>query len=191
TEDGLFRAFAEVIERVGSDKTRIYLYNIPPVAQVAISTTLIERLKTRYPNAICGIKDSSGQWSNTQEVLSANFDDFEVFVGSETFLLQNMRNGGAGCISATANVNPAAIHDLFLRWQEPDADDLQAALNQVRAVFTKYPMIPALKSATAHFTNEDVWRNVRPPLVPLPEAHHRELISDLEKIGFSMPGVAG
>jgi len=36
-----------------------------------------------------------------------------VFVGSESFLLANMRNGGAGTISATANVNPRAIHELY------------------------------------------------------------------------------
>jgi dihydrodipicolinate synthase/N-acetylneuraminate lyase len=44
------------------------------------------------------------------------------FPGSESFLLAAMRNGGAGCISATANVNPAAIDRLYREWQKPDAD---------------------------------------------------------------------
>jgi 4-hydroxy-tetrahydrodipicolinate synthase len=42
-----------------------------------------------------------------------NQTSFDVFVGSESFLLANMRNGGTGTISATANVNPAAIDALY------------------------------------------------------------------------------
>src|ERR1700758_5543639 len=43
-DEGLFRSYAEVIERVGDAKLRIYLYHIPPVSQVPISLALIERL---------------------------------------------------------------------------------------------------------------------------------------------------
>jgi 4-hydroxy-tetrahydrodipicolinate synthase len=166
---------------------RIYLYNIPPVAQVTLSTSLIDRLKKSYPSAIAGIKDSSGSWTNTQEILSSDFDDFEVFVGSETFLLQNMKAGGSGCISATANVNPAAIRTLFESWQEDNAARLQADLNIVREIFTDYPMIPALKAATAHFSGDASWHHVRPPLTSLNDGQFRSLVSKLDTIGFSMP----
>lgn len=128
TEEGLYRYFSEVVERVGDEDLRIYLYHIPPVAMVGITTKLVERLLKEYPGTIAGMKDSSGDWNNTKTFLDAfaikgsrsgaeagqeGAARFDVFVGSESFLLTNMQSGGAGTISATANVNPPAIHSLF------------------------------------------------------------------------------
>src|SRR6266576_1975751 len=114
SEEGLYRYFSEVVQRVGDARLKIYLYHIPRVAVVGITTGLVERLLAAYPNAIAGLKDSSGDWNNTKTFLDAFARDrFDVFVGSESFLLANMRNGGAGTISATANVNSAAIHKLY------------------------------------------------------------------------------
>jgi 4-hydroxy-tetrahydrodipicolinate synthase len=153
-DDGLFKNFAEIIERVGSSDLQVYLYHIPPVAQVGISHDLIESLVKAYPDTVVGIKDSSGDWENTKGMLDRGWDDFRVFAGSESFLLQNMRAGGAGCISATANVNPAAIHHLFANWQSDEADALQDGLNDIRNTFQAFPMIPALKAAAGHWSAE-------------------------------------
>ena len=117
---------------------------------MGITTKLVERLLKAYPNAIAGMKDSSGDWNNTKTFLDA-FEEsgrsgrtgFDVFVGSETFLLANMRNGGAGTISATANVNPAAIYELYAACvgqskfenRESKLEQHQARLNVVREVF--------------------------------------------------------
>jgi 4-hydroxy-tetrahydrodipicolinate synthase len=189
-DDGLFASFAEVIERVGDARLRIYLYHIPPVSQVPISLALIDRLLGRYPGIVAGIKDSSGDWNNTRAMLE-QFQPrgFDVFAGSETFLLATLRAGGAGCISATANVNPAAIAALGRDWQQPDADVRQAALDRVRAAFQRYPMIPALKAAVAHFSADPSWTTVRPPLVELSAGQARELLQTLDTLGFAMPGL--
>jgi 4-hydroxy-tetrahydrodipicolinate synthase len=113
-EEGLYRYFSEVVQRVGDARLRIYLYHIPPVAVVGITPKLVERLLKAYPNAIAGMKDSSGDWNNTKTFLDAFASNgFDMFIGNETFLLANTRNGGAGTISATANVNPAAIDALY------------------------------------------------------------------------------
>ena len=105
---------------------------------VGITAGLVERLLKSYPNAIAGMKDSSGDWNNTRIFLDAFAKSgFDVFAGSESFLLANMRNGGAGTISATANVNPAAIHKLYTEWKNADADDQQAKLNVIRDAFGK------------------------------------------------------
>ena len=191
SDDGLYRNYAEIIERVGDSRLRIYLYHIPPVAVVGISPRLVERLRKAYPSAIAGMKDSSGDWNNTKTMLDAFAKSgFDVFAGSESFLLANMRNGGAGCISATANVNPAAIHKLWAEWQSNTADDQQAALNIVRDAFgKKYTMIPALKQAIAHFGDDPQWAMVRPPLDPLTKEQAASLISELKQIGFTMPGL--
>jgi 4-hydroxy-tetrahydrodipicolinate synthase len=188
-DEGLFASYSEVIERVGSAALRIYLYHIPPIAQVGISLDLIERLIKAYPDTVVGIKDSSGDWDNTRSMLERGWDDFRVFAGSESFLLQNMRHGGAGCISATANINPAAIDHLYQEWQSAGADSLQQRLNEIRALAMAYPMIPALKAIVAHFAGDEQWRTVRPPLVALPEEQKSALIAALEGKGFGMPGL--
>src|SRR6266849_2649686 len=71
SEEGLYRYFSEVVQRVGDARLKIYLYHIPPVAVVGITTGLVERLLAAYPNAIAGMKDSSGDWNNTKTFLGA------------------------------------------------------------------------------------------------------------------------
>src|SRR2546422_3879849 len=191
SDDGLFRSFAEVIERVGDARLRMYVYHIPPVAQVPITLGLVERLLAAYPAQVAGMKDSGGDWNNTKAFLDAFArSGFDVFAGSETFLLQNMRHGGAGCISATANVHPGPIARLYDTWRADSADAQQARLDVIRGVFQKYPMIPALKCAIAHHGRDAGWSTVRPPLVALTPAQASSLIADLERERFTMPGLA-
>jgi 4-hydroxy-tetrahydrodipicolinate synthase len=168
------------------------------------------------------MKDSSGDWNNTKTFLDAfavragravsvdagrgndlDMDtqtSFDVFVGSESFLLACMRNGGAGTISATANVNPAAIHKLYTEWVRSrtggkaavrdDLDDQQTKLNVVRDVFSrKYLMIAALKQAIAIYADDPAWRTVRPPLVELTPEQAKTLAAELKAISFTMPGI--
>ena len=190
SDDGLYRSFAEVIERLGDSRLRVYLYHIPPIAQVSITLPVIERLLKDYPGTVVGIKDSSGDWNNTETMLDAfKGEKFHIFPGSETFLLKGLRHGGAGCISATANVNPKAIADLAATWQQDDADEQQANLDTVRSIFQGYVMIPAMKAAVAHYSNTPVWRQVRPPLDPFNDAQSDELIQALEAVGFRMDGL--
>jgi 4-hydroxy-tetrahydrodipicolinate synthase len=190
SDEGLFRSYAEVIERVGDRRLRIYLYHIPPVSQVPISLSLIERLLKAYPGTIAGIKDSSGDWNNTQAMLERfQSPEFDVFAGSEAFLLATLRGGGAGCITAAANVNPGPIARLAQSWQQSDADAQQAALNAIRAVFQQFPMIPALKAAIAHYSDDPAWATVRPPLVELDDAQRNSLAQALRSVDFSMPGL--
>jgi 4-hydroxy-tetrahydrodipicolinate synthase len=208
SEEGLYRYFSEVVQRVGDTRLKIYLYHIPPVAIVGITPKLVERLLKAYPNATAGMKDSSGDWNNTKTFLDAFAETarpaptartartFDVFVGSESFLLANMRNGGVGTISATANVNPAAIHKLYREWNTADdadnADQQQSKLDVVRDVFSnrKFPsMIATLKQAIAIYGSDPEWARVRPPLVGLTTEQAKLLAADLQAIGFVMPGI--
>jgi 4-hydroxy-tetrahydrodipicolinate synthase len=187
SDDGLYAGFAEVIDRVGDENLRIYLYHIPPIAQVGISMQLVERLVKNYPKTVVGIKDSSADWNNTDALLKLGLDDFRVFAGSENFLLRNMQGGGAGCISATANINPAAIHALFENWESDQAEAMQSELDAVRAVVQRNPVIPALKATIGSYRDDSQWRNVRPPLVSLSADQTRELLSGLHALNFQMP----
>jgi len=216
-QEGLYRYFSEVVQRVGDARLKIYLYHIPPVAVVGITTGLVERLLAAYPTAIAGMKDSSGDWNNTKTFLDAFVArsaraarTFDVFVGSESFLLTGMRNGGVGTISATANVNPAAIYELYQKCSgvcvkrrrngkalgtsasTTELEHDQARLNVVRDVFSsrKFPsMIAALKQAIAIYADDPAWRKVRPPLVELTPEQAKTLAAELKAIGFTMPGV--
>ncbi|WP_280338183.1 dihydrodipicolinate synthase family protein [Salinicola acroporae] len=141
---------------------------------------------------MAGIKDSSGDWANTQAVIDAfGTQGFRVYAGSERFLLPTLRAGGVGCISATANVNPRAISALGGSWQGDDADARQQALNEIRDIFESVPMIPALKAATAHFSDDSGWDRLRPPLVSLDESQRDKLLTALKRVDFVMPGLVG
>jgi 4-hydroxy-tetrahydrodipicolinate synthase len=193
-EEGLYRYFSEVVHRVGDARLKIYLYHIPPVAIVGITPNLVERLLKAHPNAIAGMKDSSGDWNNTKTFLRAFArDGFDIFVGGESFLLANLREGGMGTISATANVNPAAIYELYTRWNTTDdadhADRQQSKLNLLRDVFASksWPsMIAAIKQAIAIYRNDPEWTRVRPPLVELTTEQARLLTARLTAIEFAM-----
>ena len=190
SDEGLFRAFAEVIERVGDARLRIYLYHIPPITQVPITLNLTERLLKRYPKIVVGMKDSSGSWDNTHDMLQA-FPKLRMFVGSESFLLSNMRAGGVGCISATANVNPGGIDALYRKWQTDEADEIQSGLSRLRDLVMKRAMIPSLKAVAAEASGHEGWRRVRPPLVELDDRDAAALASDLADVGFQMDAVDG
>lgn len=188
SDDGLFRAFAQVIEGVNDARLRIYLYHIPQVSQVPLSAALIERLLDAYPGIVAGIKDSSGDWDHTRGLIERfAARGFQVYAGTETLLLNTLRAGGAGCITATANVNPGPIMDLYAHWQDADADDRQAALNRTRAAFQQYPMIAAMKEAIAESSGDVAWRTVRPPLTELAPAQRAALHDGLGALGFAIP----
>ena len=191
SDEGLFRYFSRVIDGVADDRLRVFLYHIPPVAQVPISLELIDRLLKAYPGIVAGVKDSSGDWSNTQAMIERfGPQGFTVFAGSEAFLLQTLRAGGAGCITATGNVNPGPIVKLYKEYQNADADAQQAGLNATRGVFQQFPMIPAMKAALAWKSGDATWANVRPPLVELSAEQRKTLQDGLDKVGFNVPNAA-
>ena len=185
-EDGLFRFFAEVIENVDDDRLKVYLYHIPPVAQVGFSLSLIGRLIKAFPDTVVGLKDSSGDWNNTAAILDA-YPQFAVFPGSEIFLLDGLRKGAAGCISATCNVGAAAIRNVYDNWRAADADRLQGDITALRKAIQAYPMIPALKAIIAHYRQDPAWARLRPPFTDLSAADAAKAIQTLaEAHGFRL-----
>jgi len=187
SEDGLFAAYSEVIQRVGDSRLRIYLYHIPPISQVGIPLQLIERLLKAYPDTVAGIKDSSGDWATHEAILDA-FPGFGTLTGSEKFLLENLKRGGVGTITAVANVIPDRLRAFYDGWQSMDDADAGAAqdkLNDTRKAMQGYPPVPALKEMMASMRNDPAWRTVRPPLTVLAEGQRVSLMAgmDLGTIG--------
>ncbi|OAN52715.1 dihydrodipicolinate synthase family protein [Paramagnetospirillum marisnigri] len=182
SEDGLFAAFSEVIQRVGDSRLRVYLYHFPQQSQIPIGHALIERLLAAYPGVVVGLKDSSGDLSNMVSLCRA-FPGFKVFAGTERLILPVMRAGGAGCISANANIHGAAMLALVRGWRDAGAEAMQAGLEGFRAVMEGMPLIAALKAVTAIRTGDAGWRRVRPPLVGLPVDKEAELLARLKSVG--------
>ena len=165
TDDGLFRFFAELIERVGDQRLQIFLYHIPPMATVGFSFELIGRLLDAYPATIAGTKDSAGDPARIER-LCKEFPQLSVFAGSERFLLDTLRWGGDGCISATVNLTAEDTRYVYDLWNadSKQADAAQASLTEARAALDVQPLVPRLKTIMHELTGDDIWLNWRPPL---------------------------
>lgn len=175
SEEGLYRYFAGLIKAIGPD-ARIFLYHIPPIAIVGIPPSLTARLRADFPEQIVGIKDSSGDWENTQKLFE--IDGLIVYPGSELPLIDALQLGGPGCITATANVNATAIVGVVELFDQGDIDEAQQAheaVRQARLTFQEYAPIPAQKRLLAMQTGDARWANVRPPLDPMSESQGQEL----------------
>ena len=183
SDEGLYRSFAAIFDRVDDERLRMYFYHIPQVSGVPLSPALLERLATAYPRQAAGVKDSSGDADTLSGLhdVARQFPGFAVFCGTEALLLKNMRGGGGGCISGMANVLPHVIRDLYDNWQAPDAEERQNRTNWVRSAIldSGYNIIASLKVIVADQTGRPGWSRVRPPLVDLTDPQQAQLLAQL------------
>lgn len=180
SEDGLYRYFSELINAIGPD-ARVFLYHIPPVAIVGIPPSLAARLRADFPEQIVGIKDSSGDWENTQKLFE--IDGLIVYPGSELPLIDALQLGGPGCITATANVNATAIARVVELYDQGDIEAAQQAheaVRQTRLAIQEHAPIPAQKRLLAMQTGDARWANVRPPLDAMSESDGKNLAAALK-----------
>jgi len=175
TEEGLYEYFAWLIEAIGDD-ARLFLYHIPPIAVVGIPPSLAVQLRADFPEQVVGIKDSSGDWENTRALL--DIEGLIVYPGSELPLLDALELGAPGCISATANLNAAAIAAVIAAYDSGDTElarSLHEDVKRFRMAVQDYAPIPAQKRLLSIAIGDQRWANVRPPLEIMPEETGREL----------------
>jgi 4-hydroxy-tetrahydrodipicolinate synthase len=182
SDEGIFRHFAEVVERVSDERMKLYLYHFPQMTGgVGFRLSLIESLVEAYPGTIVGMKDSEGDWARIERVCR-EFPGFETFAGSERFLLDTLEAGGVGCVSATTNLTSRLareVHDLHVAGDGEEARDAQERLTGLRKTLEGFPAIPALKATMLRLTGDEGWRNIRPPLVEMEEERVEELFERL------------
>ncbi|MFN4129836.1 MAG: dihydrodipicolinate synthase family protein [Paracoccaceae bacterium] len=169
SEDGVFAAYARVIEAVGPG-LRLFLYHIPQMSGVPITVELIGRLVTEFPGVVAGLKDSSGNWDNTAAIIAA-FPKIETYSASEALLVKNVAAGGAGCISASANVNAHGISALIRALGTEDEAARIADAAAIRGLCEKLPLIPGIKAIVASRMKDEAYARVRPPLVAAGQEH--------------------
>ena len=187
SDDGLFAAYSEVIQKIGDDRLRICLYHFPQMSGVPIPYSLIERLVKEYPDTIVGMKDSSGDVDNMIGA-AKNFPGFAVFSGSDELLLASIEAGGAGCITACANVASRLAAEVYGGWVR--GEDVGAAnemLTAVRNTIMKFPLSTALKTLMARHSGNDGWLNIRPPLMRMSDTDRDTLFEAFDAIGFEVP----
>ncbi|MDP6884845.1 MAG: dihydrodipicolinate synthase family protein [Rhodospirillales bacterium] len=188
SDDGLIAAFCDVIEQVGDDRLRLYLYHFPQMAGVPIPYGVIEGLLKHYPKTVAGMKDSSGDLDNMAGAAKA-FPGFEVFSGADDLFHPLLKAGGVGCITACCNIASALLGKLYAIWREPAAQALHEQATNVRKVCASYPLVPVLKETMARHTGDNGWRAMRPPLMALTDADARELGEKLAATGLVVPPV--
>lgn len=172
SDEGLFASYAALIDRVGHSGLRLFLYHFPQMSAVPIPHKVIARLTATFPGTIAGLKDSSGDLDNMIALIGA-FPELRIFSGTERFLLPVLEAGGAGCITAGANVTSRAVGRLYAHWLEngggADAEDLQREVTKLRDLIEGVPMIAAMKVLIARHRGEPDLARVAPPLAGLAE----------------------
>jgi 4-hydroxy-tetrahydrodipicolinate synthase len=193
SDEGLFRAYAHIIEKIGDTRLQVVLYHIPQVSGVPISYDLIERLVTAFPQTVVGIKDSAGKIENMAAMI-ARFPGFSILAGADPLLLPLMGMGGAGCITATSNLVADSLATVFRHHADPNREAevaaAQARINAFRDLSNSYTQIPAIKAMVAYRHGAGLWTQTRPPLVSLSPAELAQLKDRLRAIGARVKDLA-
>lgn len=181
-EDGLYDWFSRVIrESIPADR---YLlgYNFPKVSGVPLTLGLLSRLRDNYPDQLGGVKDSTGDITNTQALAEA-LPEQAILVGNDRLMSSGLQAGGAGCITATANLISPQLRKVYDGYTKNIFDKTtQEKINAARSVLDPLSPFPAsVKGLLAKLHNFPQWP-VKPPLLPFPQEEIQAAAKQLEEI---------
>lgn len=186
SDDGIFAYYASLIEQIGRDDLRIFLYHFPQMSQVPFSTDLVLRLRAEFGPIIAGLKDSSGDFAQSAAFIEATggvAEDFDVYPSSEAFLWDGLSIGSAGIISGSTNITARSVQAAKSAAEGPERDAAMDVVRNARATAGKYPLMAAMKTAEAWRSGDDGWLRMQPPLMPLGEDQKAALKVDLAALG--------
>lgn len=183
TEEELFAHFKAIADSV-SDKPML-LYNNPGRTGYTMSGNLVERLAHELPNVV-GMKDSSGDMTQTMEFIRRNRDvDFKVFGGKDTLIYSCLCVGAVGSVCTTANFVPkliCSIYDTYTAGDQKAALELQNKLNPMRLAMDK-SSFPVATKDYCNLLGLDVGVPYLPSL-PASGAGRQALIQELTRAGY-------
>ena len=188
SDDSIIRFYSELIASVNDSRLRIIFYNFPKFTGYNFDHNVIVKMKQRFGEIAFGIKDSSGNWKNMLSI-TKNVKNFSVFSGTETFLLENLLNGGAGCITATANIIATECQQVFQAWKNEQIEDghqLQNKLTLLRKVFESYPFVSGLKSIFADQQKSKKWVHMMSPFDKLTKEQLDEMKEKIKDLGLDI-----
>lgn len=135
-QKALYKHFKTVADAVSIP---IIIYNIPGRTAVNMEVDTMKQLVRDCPNII-GVKESNKDFEHVNRVLLHCGRDFLLYSGIELLCYPMLAIGGAGFISATANVEPKKVAELYNRWKAGDvkgAQDLHFELMPLNDVLFK------------------------------------------------------
>ena len=188
SDKSVLRFFSELISIVDDTRLRIIFYNFPKLSGYNFSVEILQELKQRFGDIAAGIKDSSGEWKNMLGIVQ-NIPDFMVYTGTETLLLDILNKGGAGCITATANLIAPECQRVYQNWKnnkQKVAEKAQMNLTDLRKSLENYPLVSELKSLFAAHTNAEEWENMLPPFAPILDKQVEELTEQIKGLGLDL-----
>jgi len=168
--------YTKIVEAIPDSK--IVLYNFEKLCGYKFSIDSVKKLHEKFPENIVGVKDSS---YNLFENLKLN--NFSVLPGSESKLLKGLELGCSGIITATCNVTSKLARKVYDDFFDKKEQTVNQKLYDVRNTFEKYNLISGLHAY--YSKNDDIYKNVLPPLSILNSKEEKELIDNLEKLNFS------
>ena len=169
--------YSKVVEAIPVSK--IILYNFEKLCGYKFSIECIKKLVEKFPEQIIGVKDSS---YNLYENLKIK--NFSVLPGSESKLLKGLELGCAGIITATCNVTASLSRKVYDDFIEKKKQKKNKKLCDVRNTFEKYNLISGLHSFMSD--DDEIYKNVIPPVGLLTEKDKQHLIEGLDKLNFSL-----
>jgi len=188
SDESVLRFYSELILSVDEPRLRIIFYNFPKLSGYNFSVKILQELKQRFGDIAAGIKDSSGEWKNMLGIVQ-NIPDFMVYTGTETFLLDILKKGGAGSITATANLIAPECQRVYQAWKnnkQKVAEQAQMNLTDLRKSLENYPLVSELKSLFAAHTNAEEWENMLPPFAPILDKQVEELTEQIKGLGLDL-----
>ena len=188
SDESVIRYYSELISSVDDSRLRIIFYNFPKLSGYNFSTEILQEFKERFGDIAAGIKDSSGNWENMLSI-TYNVPDFMVYSGTETLLLNILREGGAGCITASANLLAPECQLVYQAWrndQQNTAEQVQKELTVLRKALESYQFVSELKGLMAEHTGSEHWQEMLPPFIPLLPSQVRELSEKINDLGLNL-----
>ena len=182
SDEGLFAHYAKLIEQVGRDDLRIFLYHFPQMSAVPFTTDLVLRLRAEFGPIIAGLKDSSGDFEQSRAFIEATggvAEEFDVYPSSEAMLWDGLSIGSAGIISGSTNITAPKVQVARTAPEGAARDAAMEVVKTARATAGKYPLMAAMKTAEAWRSGDNGWLRMQPPLVPLSDDQKTALKADL------------
>ena len=174
--------YSRVVEAVPD--SRIILYNFEKLCGYKFSIECVQELVKKFPDQIVGVKDSS---YNLYEHLK--IDNFSIFPGAESKLLKGLELGCAGIITATCNVTADLSRKVYNDFIEKKEQITNEKLCSVRNTFEKFNLISGLHSFMSD--EDEIYRNVLPPVSLLIKKDKLQLIEELNKLNFTLESLKG
>jgi 4-hydroxy-tetrahydrodipicolinate synthase len=175
-DEGVFRYYATLLDRISEPNLRVILYHIPGVSGVPLRPPVIRRLVERYPDVIAGIKDSGGDWDYTEELIR-RFSQLDVFTGSEMHIHLSLRQQGAGTICGLGNVIAPLLRMFADAPGITERRRLLPLIQRADTIMSRGPFVACLKAWMTSLHRDPVWNRVLPPMSPL-VARDAQRVSD-------------